>query len=453
MDKIKCLHPVFILNPKFVYELPYSVGYYYKTQFFPSSTFNKERLLSAFPYKRFAKLRHFVTYDDLDNCFCIDQDGVIVPMFIAVPCGKCDVCKEQKSKDWSIRALLESQTHTNPPVFLTLTYNDKHLPKDGVNKRDIQLFLKRLRASLSIWCNCKLRYFFVSEYGSLHGRPHYHALLWGLPDFVTGKQLIEELEKAWSICINKKEQLYEQIGFVYCPYARDGSGKYVMKYMSKPNVIVPNGKNPTFYTCSRRPGIGFNYLVNHKDEYLRNLDTFVFKVTDKFNPDPKYQVVYYSLPKYFKDYLFPSPCKLVTKDLRDSMKLYLFLKHQHISLQSLWGVPNVRINTSDFDLIRDYAHALNVTNYLSNYKDWKYFLSLSHNQQSKYLHELEFTTSKMFCILKDSLSYIPDIDKRLKPKLDRLKYLSQIKFDEINLEFELRKIERKRIKYLQNELF
>ena len=45
----------------------------------------------------------------------------------------------------------------------------------SLNKREFQLFMKRLRKRFS-----NVRYFMCGEYGDLFKRPHYHAILFGL---------------------------------------------------------------------------------------------------------------------------------------------------------------------------------------------------------------------------------------------------------------------------------
>lgn len=68
-------------------------------------------------------------------------------------------------------------------VFLTLTYNDHHLPAGGtLVKRDMQLFFKRLRM-YHHYNNPeagKIKYFMCGEYGGKTQRPHYHAIVFGL---------------------------------------------------------------------------------------------------------------------------------------------------------------------------------------------------------------------------------------------------------------------------------
>lgn len=93
-----------------------------------------------------------------------------------VPCGKCVGCRLAYSKDMAVRCMHEAQMH-NENCFLTLTYDDAHLPPFGeLNKRDHQLFLKRLRKAFP---DKKIRYFMAGEYGGRMGRPHYHYLLFG----------------------------------------------------------------------------------------------------------------------------------------------------------------------------------------------------------------------------------------------------------------------------------
>lgn len=65
-----------------------------------------------------------------------------------------------------------------------MTYAPEHLPPGGtLVKRHHQLFLKRVRRALEPGV---LRFFLCGEYGDNGGRPHYHALLFGIdfPDQV-----------------------------------------------------------------------------------------------------------------------------------------------------------------------------------------------------------------------------------------------------------------------------
>ncbi|AKO71498.1 replication initiator protein [Chimpanzee faeces associated microphage 3] len=94
-------------------------------------------------------------------------------MPIQLPCGKCLGCRMDKARTWAIRCLHESQMHEDN-CFLTLTFSDDNL--HDLDKRDLQLFFKRLRKALN---GKRISYYAVGEYGSLTARPHYHALVFG----------------------------------------------------------------------------------------------------------------------------------------------------------------------------------------------------------------------------------------------------------------------------------
>lgn len=94
---------------------------------------------------------------------------------IQIPCGSCDLCNAEKSRQTAIRIYHEAQLHEENS-FLTLTYADKHLPAySSLRYSDVQKFYKRLRKHMGI----PLRHYTVGEYGDKSQRPHYHACLFG----------------------------------------------------------------------------------------------------------------------------------------------------------------------------------------------------------------------------------------------------------------------------------
>lgn len=97
------------------------------------------------------------------------------PRGLLLPCNKCDLCKKAYAKTWCLRALHELTQHQYA-VFTTLTYEEKYLPPT-LRKRDLQLFLKRLRRSTT---DRPIRFLACGEYGDKRKRPHYHAILYGL---------------------------------------------------------------------------------------------------------------------------------------------------------------------------------------------------------------------------------------------------------------------------------
>ena len=119
------------------------------------------------------------------------------PHSLPVPCGKCPECLKRRSSQWAFR-LMEHDKVCRSSYFLTLTYDTSSVPiTDGLYmtlcKRDTQLFWKRLRKKLhSYGCDQKISYYLVGEYGTKSERPHYHAIVFDLPDLYNLAQIIRE---------------------------------------------------------------------------------------------------------------------------------------------------------------------------------------------------------------------------------------------------------------------
>ena len=136
-----------------------------------------------------------------------------------VPCGHCLACRKNLADSWVIRLYFELLDYDYKACFLTLTYNDEHLPKDkSVHKRDVQLFLKRLRKHFDKYepDRKKLKYFCAAEYGETNMRPHYHMILFGV-----GMRDRAVIEDAW------------QNGFIAMRYADVKNIRYTVKYLHK----------------------------------------------------------------------------------------------------------------------------------------------------------------------------------------------------------------------------
>lgn len=223
-----------------------------------------------------------------------------------VPCKKCNTCLDTYALQWQQRLSDESRQHKYT-IFFTLTYNENnvpyysHLTSDAypaldilasnrhtamldvsrlndayvnsretiphVCKKDIQLFLKRLRRYSEIHVNkiyskyektykedSKIRYFICSEYGPSTYRSHYHGLL-----FFDNREIAESIgiliRKAW------------QLGFSSFSFAGPNRIKYCAKYVScAPNLpqIYENKNLKPFFLSSRKPAIGT--YISSKEE-------------------------------------------------------------------------------------------------------------------------------------------------------------------------------------------
>lgn len=230
--------------------------------------------LNPMPFKR---LPHggIKILRELDSSKLVSLDGI--DGFL--PCHKCVECQIQYSNEWALRCCQEMKYHSCA-CFVTLTYNDAHLPSDGVSKRDIQLFIKRLRKD-----NVKLRYFACGEYGSKGLRPHYHLILfgWNPHDLIplwkddTGNQLYtsEYLIDKW------QARGYVSVGLSYDMKSIKYCCKYLQKSLSKD--IIKLGLTPSFVLMSRKPMLG-----------VRSEDL------DVFSPFEYYNGCKYSKPTAYK---------------------------------------------------------------------------------------------------------------------------------------------------------
>lgn len=220
--------------------------------------------------------------------------------FIDVPCGQCIHCRLNQSRQWSIRITHEQLKYGDNSCFLTLTYDDDHLPADcSVHKEHVQLFLKRFRKHLG---QKKIRYFGCGEYGDTFGRPHYHVIVFGVPvdaDIFRNRHVHYEKGKpcgwhcdlsAWS-----DPKTYEYYGKVHIGTVTPESANYVASYVVKKvkgkqakEYYSNLGIEPEFVLMSRRPGIGSDYISSHAD-YYRTHNFVALKG------------VKYPLPRYYKE--------------------------------------------------------------------------------------------------------------------------------------------------------
>lgn len=128
-------------------------------------------------------------------------------------CGKCMACRINDTMEKSLRGLYELSV-CDCASFITLTYNDENLPRDySLNPRDLTLFWKTLRINLQRHYKefaPSIRYIACGEYGDKekryyspgaikpHGRPHFHAIVFGLDNFRDDDR--EILRKSWTKC-------------------------------------------------------------------------------------------------------------------------------------------------------------------------------------------------------------------------------------------------------------
>lgn len=222
---------------------------------------------------------------------CVDPDTpeIRLGLHMVISCGHCINCRLAHSRQWADRLMLENEYHEQS-WFVTLTYNDFWVPESkyvdentgevfpaySLWKRDVQLFLKRLRKSLDY----SIRFYCAGEYGSKTFRPHYHLIIFGLrldeDDLYnprcghSGFTLYQShsLERAWS------KVLFDRVwplGHVAVAPVTWQTCAYVSRYVTKKlygdfaQYYEYFNIEPPFSTMSRKPGLAKQYYLDHPE--------------------------------------------------------------------------------------------------------------------------------------------------------------------------------------------
>ena len=238
---------------------------------------------------------------------------------LEVSCGCCKACALNRSRKMATLCQFEENEHKYA-MFFTLTYSDEYLPiavpefdnENGVchfisicdrlddsgkcvcsqmsvrnrslrgwyallsqkvhlsrgigycSKRDVQLFLKRVRKHLTKYTDEKIRYYIVSEYGPKTFRPHYHGLF-----FFDEEKTLKVLRKVIRTCW--------PYGRIDCSLSRGKCSSYCSSYInssvSLPSLYSYRSVRP-FSLHSRYFAIGV-YKAARKKVYENALEQFV----------------------------------------------------------------------------------------------------------------------------------------------------------------------------------
>ena len=360
MANILCEKPKYILNPAFKDAVLKTGKFVYDGNYEYVPEMARAAWRWNFPYARFSpKNIDFRNLEDWESSFFgYDSESDVVPMFLATPCRKCALCKKRNAREWMFRAVAETQSSRTVPYFITLTYNPKHRPDDGVDKKHVQDFLKRLRQILVRDHNYteKIRYFAAAEYGSHTKLPHYHLILWNMPIHMSAMDVYKVVLQAWSVrerFYNKLTHRFDwnylgELGFVYCKPCTQGGIQYCMKYMRKESDI-PNGCKPVFYLSSRRDGgLGYKWCMDHVLWFYQNPDVLTVEIVDKFTSERFTSYI----PAYFRRKLYPTPSMLVRKEIRDTIQLADYF----LSLRAcLWQIQ-LNMTDEEVNVVRKRLH-------------------------------------------------------------------------------------------------
>lgn len=192
-----------------------------------------------------------------------------------LPCGKCISCRLESAREKAIRCVHEAQMHQHN-MFLTLTYSDEHLTSKKLVKKDVDLFIKKLRdkrfrdlldrifpnvkndAQRKLWNRLpkssrdahfntiRISVFGCGEYGEINKRPHWHLIIFNywpedakvLRSTELGHQIhySEFIDSLWGK--NDTDKVRNEIGSVTLE-----SAGYVARYSSKKLVHGKDGEH------------------------------------------------------------------------------------------------------------------------------------------------------------------------------------------------------------------
>lgn len=212
-------------------------------------------------------------------------DGSTMP----VPCGKCPHCLNRRVSGWSFRLMKEEQ-RSIAAHFITLTYDTRYVPitEDGLmtlDKRDFQLFMKRLRKLESKTNQYAIKYYACGEYGTDNNRPHYHIILFNC-------LALENIQLAWNS------------GNIHYGAVTPASIGYTLKYMTKQKFQRARDSNPRTNVDARTPEfslmskrLGSNYITSQIiDWHKADLDNRMY-----CNLHDGKKI---AMPRYYKDKIY-----------------------------------------------------------------------------------------------------------------------------------------------------
>lgn len=185
---------------------------------------------------------------------------------LLIPCGTCSNCLKRRSAEWTARLLKEMEAHKFA-YFITLTYDDDHLKE--LNKRDLQLFLKRYRKKYDL----DLKYYICGEHGETTARPHYHAIFFQdkeIPDlrfYANNLFISKSFADCWKLgnCLISKQVNERSIKYTIA---------YTLKKLGEEKIVLMS------------KGIGLDYFKDNK-ERIKDFNGFYIQNGFKQKP-PSY---------------------------------------------------------------------------------------------------------------------------------------------------------------------
>lgn len=233
-----------------------------------------------------------------------------------VPCGKCYECVKRRRNDWYVRCVIQSRK-SRYTYFGLLTYAE--VGQDLV-KRDVQLFLKRLRSYGYVFS-----YLIVGEHGEKNDRPHWHCLF-----FTDSGMRYAHISKAWRGGYETDGDRNKAGWIRFEPIRSFRSIRYTVKYLYKYDGVDPRFE----LMASKNPAIGSSFLVNQA--------FFLTRRSAEFTLDGQK----IAMPRYYKRKIFGD-----YDDIKEEVNAALAVKVAEIAENELSLARSKYPELSDDELI------------------------------------------------------------------------------------------------------
>lgn len=358
-DEVTCLHPEIIINPSLgellsKYQVLVTPGKVVRFH-------NRSHAYFFLNTRALSVSKNRIDYDNYKESYVLDESsGETFPVYLLVPCNHCDLCLKSRIDAFAHRCVLESMCYDCLPWFLTLTYRDSCLPKDGVSVDDIQRFLKRFRINLSrAGYDEYIRYTVHAEYAPPGDdgfrRPHYHMIVWNLHPKrrFHYKRLFAIAQHSWSLgfCYNELvSPKYKGMSLQH----PEKCFEYVAKYIGKStDEDTPENMNPIFHCSSNRNGgIGAPFLDKYVLPTIRKTLDTSFKYLDIFSGNVE-QLYFH---RYILNRCFPTFYQSIPYKFRKAYRMIQLYdamcdhRYRHDDVQSWFDILHNYLPTFRLDL-------------------------------------------------------------------------------------------------------
>lgn len=230
---------------------------------------------------------------DLSGEFHLVNNHFVESRTRKVRCHSCLGCRINDTLQTTVRLVLEKKQYPNSMCcFLTLTYDDEHMPENRtLVRKDLQDFNKRIRSRLDYESKINktpkkvVRYYAVGEYGDDTSRPHYHIAYFGLGNTPENRRMFyEEWQKCSPYMIINNPKAVKPLDNHNIEYIAG----YVQKKLKGPKAeeeyTNTNRISPFSFSSQR---LGLSSFLEKKDIYER--DGFIYYNSMEV-PIPRYYV-------------------------------------------------------------------------------------------------------------------------------------------------------------------